>query len=197
MNPISAPPKRVRDRALHLVARAFLQRSLLCALILFATEAARSAVPEAELKSVLLFHLTQFVQWPPAALRQAFAIGVLGPDEFGPALDQAVGNEQIAGKPIQVRHGSTASELAGCQIIYVSSEARQSMPQIRAELGPTPALLVGESADFLAEGGMIRFALTNSRKIQLEVQLDHLRSAGLSISAQLLRVCVVQGSSAQ
>lgn len=182
MNPISAPS---------------LRRILRCALLLLAAGLLRAAVPEAELKSVLLFHLTQFVQWPPAAVRPGFVIGVLGPDEFGPALDQAVSNEQIAGKPIQVRRANTASELAGCQLVYVSGEARQSMPEILADLGPTPALLVGDSSDFLADGGMIRFALTNSRRIQLEVQLDHLRSAGLSISAQLLRVCVVQGSSAR
>ena len=152
-----------------------------------------AAVPEAEVKSVLLFHLCQFVSWPPSAEARPFCIGVLGPDEFGDALDQAVHGEQVHGGPITIRRSFRAADLADCQIVFICSGAREPLAHIRDTLKPMPTLLVGESEDFLREGGMVNFALMPNHKFRLEVQLDRLRDCGLKMSAQLLRVCVVKG----
>jgi hypothetical protein len=155
---------------------------------------ARGAVPEAELKSVLLFHLSQFVSWPPPGESQPFKIGVLGPDELGEDLDQAVRGEQIHGRSIAVVRSAQAADLVDCQIVFVSSRARETLPHIAQTLKGMPALLVGDSDDFLDKGGMVNFALRPNHKIQLEVQLDRLRASGLNMSAQLLRISVVKGA---
>jgi hypothetical protein len=157
--------------------------------------AARAAtVSEAQVKAVLLFRLSQFVNWPPAAEAQPFCIGILGPDDLGPALDQAVQGESVRGRTLTVKRAAHAAELADCQIVFVSPGVRETLSHIRGELSGMPSLLVGESDDFLSDGGMVRLALMADRKIRLEIQLDRVRASGLNVSAQLLRVSIVKGN---
>jgi len=167
---------------------------LVCGGWLLVSTPAAAAVSEAEVKAVLLFRLSQFVNWPPPAEAQPFCIGVLGPDDLGPALDQAVQGELVRGKPLTVKRATHAAELADCQIVFVTPEVHETLAHIRGELDQMPALLVGETDDFLSEGGMVRLALMNDRKIRLEIQLDRVRAAGIKVSAQLLRVCIVKGN---
>jgi hypothetical protein len=167
-----------------------------CAGIVIASPA-RAAAPatEAELKAVLLFHLTQFVTWPSASSNQSeFVIGILGPDPFGPALDAVIKGENVKGRPIRVIRSNNVRALSGCSLIYLSPQLRDVSPRIFDEFENPPPLTVGERSDFLDEGGMVRFKKTADRKIRLQVHLDHARQNGFQISAQLLRVCdVVQG----
>ncbi len=153
-----------------------------------------AAVSEAQVKAVLLFRLSQFVNWPPAAEGEPFCIGILGPDDLGSALDQAVEGELVRGRALTVKRAAHAAELADCQIVFVSPRVRETLAHIRGELNRMPSLIVGESDDFLSEGGMVRLALMDDRKIRLEIQLDRVRAAGLKVSAQLLRVSIVKGS---
>jgi len=168
---------------------------LVCGGVLLTWPSVRGAsVSEAQVKAVLLFRLSQFVNWPPAAEAQPFCIGILGPDDLGEALDQAVQGELVRGRPLTVKRSMHAAELADCQIVFVSPEVRETLAHIRGELNRMPSLLVGESDDFLSDGGMIRLALMEDRKIRLEIQLDRVRASGLKVSAQLLRVSIVKGS---
>ncbi|HWN97359.1 MAG TPA: YfiR family protein [Methylomirabilota bacterium] len=166
-------------------------------LIVLTVAQGRAAPPatEAELKAVLLFHLTQFVTWPAASSNQTeFVIGILGPDPFGPALDSVIKGETVGGRPIRVIRYNRARDLIGSSLVYVSPQARGSPSRIFEEFKTPPVLTVGESTDFLHDGGMIRFKRTSERKIRLEIQLTRARESGLNINAQLLRVSdVVEG----
>lgn len=155
-----------------------------------------SAAPlpsDAELKSVLLFHLTQFIAWPASATNGSseFVIGILGPDPLGPALDAVVKGETVGGRPIRVIRRNRARDLSGCALLYVSPQHREPLARVMDGAKDPPVLTVGESEEFLAEGGMIRFRKTAERKIRLQVHLTRARNAGFNISAQLLRVADV------
>jgi len=151
------------------------------------------ATPDSAVKAVLLFHLAQFVHWPASAEADVFQIGILGPDPFGAALDEAVKDEKIEGHAIVVKRSNNAADLRDCRIVYVSPVGPESLPQIQATLKGRGILLVGEDENFLRGGGMIIFTRTQNRKIRLEIDLDNVRSETLKVSAELLRVCTVKG----
>jgi hypothetical protein len=170
----------------------------LAGFLLLASMRCPAAAPpsDAELKAVLVFHLTQYVTWPASSTNQSreFLIGILGPDPLGPALDEVVKGEMVGGRPVRVVRRSRARDLVDCPLVYISPQARERLPRIFAELRQLPGLTVGESSDFLEEGGMIRFRKTPDRRVRVQVDLQHARENGFSISAQLLRVAdVVQG----
>jgi YfiR/HmsC-like len=153
----------------------------------------RAAAPDSAVKAVLLFHLTQFVNWPPSVEGSRFEIGILGPDPIADALEEAVKGEKVSGRPILIKRSNVAADLAHCQIIYVSPHASEATSLVRATVTGRAVLMVGEGDDFFQEGGMVRFTRTPNRKIRLEVDLDNVRSQPLKISSQLLRVCIVKG----
>lgn len=149
---------------------------------------------ESEVKAVLLFHLTQFVTWPSISGSE-FVIGILGPDPFGSALDAVVKGEKAANLPIRVKRVSRAQDLAGAQLVYVSPRAREPLPRILRELeAQPPSFTVGETAEFIGAGGMLRMLRTPEHKTRIEVNLRRARAAGFNVSAHLLRVSdVVEG----
>jgi hypothetical protein len=150
---------------------------------------AAAPASEAEIKAVLLFHLTQFVTWPTSSVKSAtFDIGVVGPDPFGGALDTVVAGEKANGKPIRIVRSSRARDLPDCPLVFVSAQARESLSRIFTDLGNRPTLTVGDTEEFIEQGGMIRFRRTPEKKIRLQIQLNRARQSGLNISAQLLRV---------
>jgi len=149
-------------------------------------------LPEANAKAAFVFNLTQFVSWPGgAASQEPFKIGVLGPDPFGSILDRLVAGESAGGRSIVVERASFPAQLVDCQLVYVSSGAAESLPRILAAFKGHGVLIVGESPDFLSQGGMVRLFRTPERKLRLQINLDAVQAVGLKMSSQLLRVADV------
>ena len=145
---------------------------------------------EYDLKATFLFHFTHFVDWPSQAFGSAeapFDLCVLSPDPFGDALKEVVAGERAAGREIAVRIVESASAARGCQIVFVpeqrDSALVRDLPGVREGL----VLTVGEKADFLDRGGMVRFELRGGR-IRLQVSRRALGASQLQVSSKLLAV---------
>lgn len=184
--------------------RAVLNRraAIAAAVVLFCSglhaDPAARVTTEAELKAVLLFHLTQYVSWSHESTNapEAFILGICGPDPFGNALDDVVRNEKVGGKPIHVVRRQNFRDLTNCALVYVSPDYRQPLSRTLSALHRRPSLTVGEDPDFIDQGGMVRFKRAPGQKIRLEIELERMRRHGFNVSAQLLRVCEVIGGEA-
>ena len=148
---------------------------------------------EYQVKAVFLYHFSQFVSWPKAGRAEAgesFVIGVLGGDPFGEYLDEVVRGERKDGRPIEVRRIRTPGEAAGCDILFIRGSYGDSTESLLHRLGSLPVLTVGESEQFAAGGGMIRFNRRDSR-IKLRINLDAVQKADLTVSSKLLRLAEI------
>ena len=157
-------------------------------------EAWAQSSKEYDLKAVLLFHFTQFVEWPPASFPTADAplvIGILGHDPFGTVLDELVKQETRNHRHIVVERYRTISAVGNCQILFIDGSESRNFPRILAALKGRPILTVGDFEDFAVRGGMIRFLKNSDDKIAIQVNLDAAKAAGLNISSKLLRVAEV------
>ena len=149
---------------------------------------------ENELKAVLLYNLTQFVEWPGAAFatnNSPLVIGILGEDTLGRLLDDAVRNEKYNNRPIVVRRCQTVGEAMFCQILFVSPSENSRLPDILPQLKGHAILTVAESDGFIRAGGMVRFVKSPQNKIRLQINAEAAKSAELSVSGKLLRVADV------
>lgn len=152
------------------------------------------AAPEYDLKAVLLYNLTQFVDWPANATADAGApwvIGVLGRDPFGRILDDVVRNETHLNRPIVVHRFRNIEAMENCHILFVSASEAERLPRVMQAIKHRPILSVGDTEGFVGSGGMIQFRKTPNGKIQLRVDYAAVRGSGLTISAKLLRVSEV------
>lgn len=153
---------------------------------LFSSQGARPQLTEYQLKAAFLLNFTKFVDWPEAervaAANTPFAICIYGDDPFGGALDQIIQGESVDGRRLIVRRLARSAP-ESCQVLFFGkSEPRMS--HILSTL-PGGVLTVGDSEQFLAEGGTIAFIVEN-RRVRFGINQRHARHAGLRISSKLL-----------
>jgi hypothetical protein len=145
-------------------------------------------VSEYEVKAAFLLNFTKFVEWDAEAFTDAtspFGICVLGPDPFGSILDLTVENELVNNRKLVVRRVSDLPAAGTCQILFITSTGRELRRLLR-QVGPG-VLTVGEAADFIESGGMIRFVV-ESRRVRFEIARAMAENKGLQLSSQLLKV---------
>jgi hypothetical protein len=153
---------------------------------------------EYRVKAVFLYNLAQFVEWPTSAFEstdQDFTIGILGPDPFGGEMARVVGNETIHGREINVIRYDDITDLSHrpCQMLFVNLSEKALMSTLYEKLAGTSVLTVSDHDGFAHQGGMINLYTAGSR-IQLEINLDNTRRAGLQVSAKLLNLARLIGS---
>jgi len=160
---------------------------------------AQSQVDEYQLKAAFLFHFAQFVEWPLDALKNpddSFLFCVLGEDSFHGDLERIVEGKLLADKVVRVQHIKQLQESQGCRVVFIDANESKQISLSTASLRKMPVLTVGESEDFLRQGGIIRFCLED-RKVRFEINQQAAGDAHLKISSRLLQLAkAVMGGSA-
>jgi hypothetical protein len=149
---------------------------------------AQSKEDEYRLKAAFLFHFVQLVDWPAEALggdREPMTICTLGEDPFHGVLEAAMEGKLAGSRALHVRHFKQPQDLQGCHLLYVGSNERLHVPFLLAKLKDTPVLTVGDTDDFVKQGGVIGFCLED-KKVRFVINLDAAKLAGLKISSRLL-----------
>lgn len=181
-------------------AKAARARGAWAALLLFAccVCAAAQAGPDRDhrVKAVFLFNFAQFVDWPEQAFggpKDSLVLGVLGDDPFGDFLDEVVKGEAVQEHPIAVRRYRRMEDIKECHLLFVgAAEAARLDGRLEALKG-RKILTVGESRNFLAQGGMILFVNEGGR-VRFKINLEAVQEADLAVSSKLLRLAEVSGT---
>jgi hypothetical protein len=156
--------------------------------VLYAYAQASSA-SEYQVKAAFVYNFAKFVDWPPTVFANAQAplnLCIVGIDPFGAALE-AIKDKTIKDRKLVVQYKSRRENLDSCQSAFISASEREALALILGPLQDTPILTVSDVDGFLEAGGMINL-ITVANKIRFEVNLDAVRRAGLTISAQLLKL---------
>ncbi len=153
---------------------------------------------EYRVKAVFLYNLAQFIKWPDSAFQstdQAFAIGILGPNPFGGEIARVINNDTLHGRRVNVIYYDDIDDLVflPCQMLFVNLSEKALLKNLYEKLDGAPILTVSDHDGFAHRGGMINLYTVGSR-IQLEINMDNTRHAGLQISAKLLSLARLIGS---
>lgn len=154
--------------------------------------AAAAAEPgmEYQVKAVFLYNFTQFVDWPAEAFAKPDAplvIGILGRDPFDTYIDDVVRGEKAGGHPILVKRFRDIEAARECQLLFVGGADARRLDSVAAVLKDRMILTVGDSGEFSKRGGMIDF-ITRQGKIRLQINMETVRAARLTVSSKLLRL---------
>lgn len=143
----------------------------------------------ARIQAAFLRNFAHYVTWPEQAFvsdQSPWRICILGSDPFGDALDDTLRGRTEQGRPFEIIRAETAADIAPCQIVYVAYRTSASRRAALAELINRPVLTVGDAPEFLQEGGMIRFQVSDH--VEFGVNLDRARSASLKMQTRMLEV---------
>jgi hypothetical protein len=160
---------------------------------LLALDAGAQVIDEYQVKAAFIYNFAKFVEWPPQAFKNPtdpIVICVLGQNPFGSALEQAVSGKEVEGKKFEVRQLSDEQQIAGCQILFVSSSERKRLHEIFGEIKASGVLTVGETDTFASEGGVINFKIDGG-KVRLQVNVDAAEHSKLRISSKLLSLAQI------
>jgi hypothetical protein len=145
-----------------------------------------------QIEATYLYNFSRFVAWPQQASTAkggAFGICVLGTDPFGPSLDTILSGENVGGRMLIARRISKAQDASGCQILFVAASEETRLGDILQALDDSSVLTVSDIPEFSKHGGMIQFVMAGD-KVRFEVNLKKASDAGLTLSADLLKVAV-------
>lgn len=150
--------------------------------------AAQMQADEYHVKAAFLYHFAQLVIWPPNSLEAGnhpLNLCTVGEQTTPDALDATVEGKQIGEHPIRVHHLRQGDDLRSCHLLYILILNKKQIAAILAQLQNAAVLTVGESENFIQQGGMIGFALQEN-KVRFDINLQSAQRANLKLSSRLL-----------
>ena len=147
----------------------------------------RQPMDEYQVKAAVVLNFARFVQWPDDATGSAdpFAICVMGRNPFGRTLEGMTDGKSIDGRAFVVRQVADAHQAAACRILFVSSSERLRYRSILQSLHGSSVFSVGDTNDFVSEGGIAGLRLENG-KVRIELNAEAARENNLRISSRLM-----------
>ena len=167
---------------------------LLALVVALATSTAlRAGAPptanEDAVKAAFIYNFALFVEWPGEAEHTGpFVVGVLGDEAFADVLAGATRGKTPNKRPVQVRRLTAVDDPRTCQLIFIGAAADKQGVVLRRARG-FPVLTVGETVDFLRDGGIIRFVIENDQ-LRFQIHPAAAAASGLRIDPQLKRVAL-------
>ena len=132
---------------------------------------------------------TQLSTGSQARRRATFDICIVGRDSIGPDIDKLAANDTVAGRAVRVLHGIEASQARTCAIAFIGTLTGDAIREDLDMLSTAGVLTVGDSPDFLDDGGMIQFVMQKNH-VRFAVNLNAVHKAHLVLSSELLRVAL-------
>ncbi len=165
---------------------------LLCA-VLFGSGEVRSAgaqgsAEEYQVKAAFLFHFAQLVEWPAGALNardQSINVCIFDDEPRRRELQNTIEGKPVGGRVLRVRMLDQRQNIQGCNILFLSRDESRRQTAVLRSVRDLPILTVGETDDFLSDGGMIHFHLDGD-KIRFDINTNGADSSYIRISSRLL-----------
>jgi YfiR/HmsC-like len=104
-------------------------------------------------------------------------------------LNQAVADQRVSNRPIEIKRISTVGRNSGCQILFDAGSPEQSIAAALAAVQGTPVLTVTDSEDYGGPKGIINFVIRENH-VRFEINDAAAAENGLVISSKLLSLAV-------
>ena len=146
---------------------------------------------ENQLKAAYLFNFSKFVEWPEGAAsgKRPLTICVAGNSYIAFSLTRLAWGKTVNGKEVKVSLVNSPESSGSCQMLFIARAAGKDEKALLERAQNAPVLTVGEEADFVAEGGIVKLVLEGS-EIHFEVNQEAAARAGLKVSSKLLALAV-------
>ncbi len=165
--------------------------TLICSMLTVSVTAmaAEKISSEARIKAAYIYNFMRFTRCPSEDSKSN-NVCVYGYKDDYDAAFRAMTTLRKAGKAIGIRFVDIDNELPDlnkCQIIFVTSAAISKTSTVLTYIKDSHSLTVGESDQFLEQGGMVNF-IRRGNKIRFEINVTAYEMADLKISSKVLRI---------
>jgi len=116
----------------------------------------------------------------------SYTICLIGGTPLESVLSTSTG-KQIKNRPLAIKKVDDIRQLDSCQVLFIAASERYRLQQILPEAHQQGIMTISDIRDFATLGGMISLVTVNNR-ITYDLNLVAARSAGVSFSAQILKL---------
>ena len=141
------------------------------------------------IKAAFIYNFTKFVMWPQQdsySDAESFNVCILGDGRLTAAASTIQG-KLVQGKVLQIKTITNAEENGECEIIFLAISNTERLQQTLESLKGTSVLSVGDSSNFVDNGGIIGLFVENN-KIRFDINQLVADDSGLKINSRLLEL---------
>jgi hypothetical protein len=112
-------------------------------------------------KAGMIFAFLKQTKWPGRKMPGAnvpFVVGIYGPDRVSAYLEELAVGQTVNGRAVMIKRISAKEELGSCHLLYVSGTDAGQVATALRESRHENVLTVGDTANFIASGGVIQFS---------------------------------------
>ena len=148
---------------------------------------------EYQLKAAYLYNFAKFVEWPPgtfAKSNDSISICIIGQNPFGSELEDMVRGNKIGERAVAVRMLPDTQQAGKCHIVFIGATESKRTSALLESLKGGGILTVGDTEDFTALGGIIRFRLDGTH-LHIQIALETAERSKIRISSRLLSLAEI------
>jgi YfiR/HmsC-like len=149
---------------------------------------AQGPADEYQVKAAFLFHFAQLVEWPAGGLNtgdQSINLCIFDDEQYYKKLQDTIEGKRVGTRVLHVRVLDLRQNIQSCNMLFLSRAEGRRQAAILKSARDLPILTVGETDDFLADGGMIHFRMDGD-KIRFDINANGADASHLRISSRLL-----------
>jgi YfiR/HmsC-like len=135
-------------------------------------------------RAAYVYNVIKFVEWPQS--QSELLIGYFGTADTGDVIRALLNGRIAAGRTIRVLPSPSEQDFARCSVLYIGEAARIAPGRLPLR----NVLTIGETDAFARAGGMVSLVQVDDH-IQLDVNVDAARAAGIEISSHLLSIAQI------
>lgn len=161
--------------------------------------AQEAPVGEADVKAAFIFHFTTLIEWPKQAFEEEgsrMTVGVFGDEEFAKLLRTVLADKKAHGRPFEVKRLTNVADAKNCQILFFREGETRKMGTAYEAIKKLPVLTIGESDEFMEQGGMINLFFED-KQLRFEINPPTAENAKLTVSSKLLRLAKIRKGGAK
>jgi len=141
------------------------------------------------IKAAFIYNFTKFVIWPQQDAysdAESFNVCILGDGRLTAAASTIQG-KLVKGKVLQIKYITNAGGNGGCKIIFLAISNTERLQKALESIKGTSVLSVGDSSNFVDNGGIIGLFVKNN-KVRFDINQLAADDSGLKINSRLLEL---------
>ena len=150
-------------------------------------------VDEYAVKAAFVLNFVRFTLWPENQFTKdtdSYRLCFMGNTNVAKEF-AAINGKKNGERNIYVHDLSSGVEWNKCDIIFISRDTDPLVSkQIIAKVKGMPVLIIGETREFIKQGGVINF-FSKGNRLHFEINTRAAENQGLKLSSRLLKLAVI------
>jgi YfiR/HmsC-like len=144
------------------------------------------------IRAAMVYNFCKFVEWPEAEEPEHLVLGVMS-DGFSTPDFSSIDGKTVRDLQLEVRVISSRSDLAECNLLFISEAQGMTLQDAFAESKSESILTISEIDGFCTKGGIIQM-VPRRGKMRFFINRKAADESGLTLSSQLLKMArIVEG----